>query len=182
MDGAHAARAMGLPVSYYTVLGKSNLPRLDELVSMAETNGDRVFFQPGSKTILGSGGGVNEDAAEPDAYRQGVDQIITWKKRGRPIGNSVAGLQYMRAWPDPNPIRCMGGKLFARIDADGHVRPCGRVPRGPDNFVFGDGGIRGAMNRIGNPDCSCCYSAARTEVNLMASGSANAFARFLWKD
>jgi MoaA/NifB/PqqE/SkfB family radical SAM enzyme len=179
MKGADAARAAGLPVSFYTVLGKSNLLHLDRLVRMAEERKSRVFFQPGSKTILGSGGGENKDAADTDAYRNGVDALIAWKRAGRPVGNSHAGLQYIRMWPEPNPIRCMGGRLFARIDADGHVRPCGRVPRGADNFVFRDGGIVGAMSRIAEPDCSACYSAARSEVNLMAGGKPAAVLEFL---
>ncbi|MCB9477221.1 MAG: radical SAM protein [Deltaproteobacteria bacterium] len=181
VEGAKHARKMGIPTRYYTVIGKSNIPELDYLVGMAEDLPGEVFFQPGATYILGSGDGVNPDAAPEEHYKRGVDQLIAWKKQGRPIGNSVAGLEYIRNWPHPAPINCMGGRLFARIDVDGQLRPCGRVPRGPENSVFGEGGIRGAMARVKGPDCSACYSAARTEVNLMCQGSPDALKNFFMR-
>ncbi len=179
LAGAMKAKSAGLPVTYYTVIGASNLPHLDFLVGLAEENGARIFFQPGSMELLGSGEGINEDAPDRDEYRRGVEGLIEWKRRGRPIGNSLAGLRFIKRWPEPNPVKCWGGRLFARIDPDGHLRPCGRVERGPDNFVFGPGGVGGAMARMPVPDCTGCYSAARAEVNLMAGGDPGAVWNFL---
>ncbi|MBZ0270691.1 radical SAM protein [bacterium] len=177
MDGADAARAAGLPVRYYTVIGRSNIPELDALVSMAENRGDEVFFQPGSLELLGSGGGVNPDAAPTDVYRDAIDRIIAWKRAGQPIGNSVRALEVLRRWPDPHPVPCMGGRLFVRIESDGRVRACGRTPRPGDVDILRDG-IKTSLSCIDVPAGSCCYSAARMEVNLMARGDVSAIFGF----
>jgi MoaA/NifB/PqqE/SkfB family radical SAM enzyme len=179
LEGARKAQEAGVPVSFYTVLGKSNLPALADLVGLAEEMRSRIFFQPGSLLQLGSEGCANADAPDPVEYRKAIDKLIGLKKTGRPIGNSVPGLRYIRSWPDPNPMVCRGGRLFLRIDADGHVRACGRVPRGEDNFILAQG-VRKSMEKIGTPDCSACYSAARVEFNLLAQGSAGAALNFIF--
>ncbi len=180
MTGAEAVREARLPLTFYTVIGRRNADRLEDVVEIAEREGARVFFQPGAMARLDGGCGDNEEAAPPEDYRRAVDHIIRWKLRGRPVGNSLPALRYLRKWPDPNPITCMGGRLFLRIDSDGCVRPCGRVPRMTQNTALTDG-VVAAMSRIGPPDCSACYSAARVEVNLMAAGSPGAIWRFLRK-
>jgi MoaA/NifB/PqqE/SkfB family radical SAM enzyme len=181
MRGAEQVRNIGLPLTFYTVIGKTNVGELRYLVELADRMRARVFFQPGARQALGSECGENLDAAAPEDYRQAMGELIEWKKRGRPIGNSVAALRYLSHWPDEMPMPSMGGRLYVRIDSDGHVRTSGRVPRGEMNSALGSGGIVAAMKQISAPQSDSTYSAARVEVNLMAQGSPGALWNFLRK-
>ncbi len=181
MLGAEQARTISLPLTFYTVIGKSNVGELVYLVELADRMGARVFFQPGATHTLDSECGENKDAAPVGEYHRAIDELIKLKRQGHPIGNSIAAMEYLRHWPDENPIPSMGGRLYVRIDSDGHIRTSGRVPRGEMNSALRPGGIVAAMKKIPSPQSDSSYSAARVEVNLMASGSVDAMRNFLSK-
>ena len=173
ISGARAVKELGIPLSFTTVIGRANAAELGAVLDIAERLGARVMFQPGSARTLGAQTRENRERAEADAYRRAIDALVAWKRAGRPIVNSLDGLAWLRHWPAPKPMECMGGVLFARIDPDGQVRACGHLPRGEDNNALGLG-ICEAMARLEKPDCSLCYSAARVELNLVMSGSVDA--------
>ncbi len=181
MRGAEKVQNIGLPLTFYTVIGKTNVGELRCLVELADRMGTSVFFQPGARQALGSECRENPDAADPEDYRRAIDELIEWKRKGLPIGNSVAALKYLRHWPDEKPMPSMGGRLYVRIDSDGHVRTSGRAPRGEFNSALRPGGIIAAMQQIPAPQYDSTYSAARVEVNLMAQGSPGALWNFLRK-
>jgi MoaA/NifB/PqqE/SkfB family radical SAM enzyme len=174
MAGARAVRELGLPLGFTTVIGRANAAELGAVLDAAEPLGARVMFQPGSARTLGAQTRANGERAGREAYERAIDALVAWKRAGRPVANSLDGLAWLRQWPEPRPMQCMGGALFARVDPDGQVRACGHLPRGPENSALGDGGIRAAMARLARPDCSTCYSAARVELNLIMAGSVDA--------
>ena len=172
--GARAVRELGKPLSFTAVIGRANATQLGAVLDAAEELGAKVMFQPGSARTLGAQTRVNEQRAEVEDYGRAIDALSDWKRAGRPVANSLDGLAWLRRWPEPQPMECMGGALFVRVDPDGQVRACGHLPRGPENNALGHGGICGAMERLEKPDCSLCYSAARVELNLVMGGSVDA--------
>jgi hypothetical protein len=148
------------------VLSRDNLDHLPHVLETARRFGARAFFQPG--TALGLDGcSPNPTAPDTASYRAAIDRLIEWKKQDEPVGNSAAGLRYLRHWPDPAPIACLGHLLFCRLEADGCLRICGRDDLGAriDAVALG---LREAIHRLPAPTCDACWSAARVEFHLLA--------------
>lgn len=175
MAAARQLTEIGMPTRFYTVLSRANLDHLDELLRDAETLGAQVFFQPGTARMLGS------DAPNPMAptagdYRAALDRLIAWKRGGRPIGNSVAALRYLRQWPDEAPQRCAWG-LFCRIEEDGNLRTCGRDTQ-TERINAAELGLVEALRQRPAPECASCWTAARVELHLMARGEPSAILNY----
>jgi MoaA/NifB/PqqE/SkfB family radical SAM enzyme len=176
LRAAQAAREMGKDLSFYTVLSKRNLACLVHVADKAGELGGRAFYQPGTYLDF-DGLKKNPEAPEVDEYRKAIDRLIEAKEKGAPVGNSFSGLKYIRQWPDKAPLGCYGGRLFVRIEADGQLRHCGRDGLTDENRVTE--GVKQAIDRVPDPPCESCWSAARVEFNLMAGLNAGAIFDFL---
>ena len=167
LKAAGIARNAGKTLSFYTVLSQRNLESLTHVAIMARQLEGKAFFQPGTYMDF-DGIKKNPEAPDVDQYRNAIDELIILKKNGYPMGNSIAGLKYIRNWPDPAPLKCFGGLLFVRIEADGTLRICGR-----DGFTDGPNvknGVKTALDKLPGDNCKSCWSAARVEFNLIAQG------------
>ncbi len=164
---ADALSEAQIPMSFYTVLSRHNLDRLDAVLAEARRRSARVVFQPGTAIAL-DGCTPNQDAPEPEAYREAIDRLIAWKRAGEPVGNSEAALRYLQRWPTPQPIQC-AWRMFCRIDPDGGMHACGRDGQtGLPNVR--DHGVAGALKQRQEPRCGSCWSAARVEAHLLTAG------------
>ncbi len=174
---ADLVRANGQPLTFYTVLSRDNLDCLTGVLALAQRFQARAFFQPGTTVGL-DGCSPNPTAPEPAAYRAAIDRLLALKRDGAPVGNSAAALRYLRRWPDPAPIRCLGHLLFCRIEADGNLRICGRddLGRRLDAVALG---LRAAIEQLPAPSCDACWSAARVEFHLLAQLNPSAIASYL---
>lgn len=163
-------------LSFYTVLSKNNLSDLEHVVEVAEQMKGRAFFQPGTYYDF-DGLKKNPEAPDVEEYREAIDRLIELKKEGFPLGNSENGLRYIRQWPNNAPMKCFGGRLFVRIEADGNLRHCGRDGIKEPNSVLD--GLAVALERLPSPSCDACWSAARVEFNLIAKGNLGAIFELL---
>lgn len=176
VKGAQIAGNLGKGLTLYCVISRRNVDQLHQVVDLASGLGGQVIFQPG--TLMDFGGDKNNpEAPDVKSYRNAIDRLIKLKKQGRPIGNSAAGLKYLRQWPDPAPIKCYGGSLFVRIEPDGNMRLCGRDGGGPKNDVTD--GLAIALTRCKSATCESCWSSARVEFNLLAQANPSALWSFL---
>ena len=98
-----------------------------------------------------------------------IDQLIETKrtKRGRFIGNSIAGLRHLRLWPDPVKMRCEGLRVSARIEPDGRVFHCGRMIRYINGYDAMELGFDNAFRSLQFTECDFCWCAHRVETNLI---------------
>ena len=177
VHAAEIARRENLPVTFYTVLSRDNLEHLPEVLALARRFGARAFFQPG--TALGLDGCTpNPTAPDAGAYRAALDRLIEWKQQSQPVGNSIAALRYLRHWPDPAPIVCLGHLLFCRIETDGNLRICGRDEVG-ERIDAVSLGLRAAIDKLPAPACTACWSAARVEFHLLARMNPGAIINYL---
>jgi len=175
---AELTRENNKPVIFYTVLSKINLDYLAHVAILAMSMGGRAFYQPGTYHDF-DGLKKNPMAPDVDQYRKAIDDLITLKKGGYPLGNSISGLEYIKNWPDKAPLKCFGGKLFLRIEADGTLRNCGR-----DGHLEGpkvDEGLEMALSQLSEPGCSSCWSAARVEFNYISLGEVEPIINYLLK-
>jgi PqqA peptide cyclase len=173
---AKIAREMNKETKFYTVLSRKNLDVLDQVAFTAKDLGAKAFYQPGTYYDF-DGLKKNPEAPEADDYRKAVDRLIALKRQGYPLGNSLAGLRYIRQWPSKAPIKCNGGRLFIRIEADGNVRICGRDGSQHQNSVLD--GVKTAMDRLPEPTCESCWSAGRVEFNLLSNANLGAIFSYL---
>ena len=164
MEAAKVAKEMGKAITLYTVISKRNAGELESVVEIAREFGGTALFQPGTQMDFDL---IKDNPETPgaDEYRKAVDRLIRMKKEKAPIGNSMAGLSYLRNWPDPSPLKCFGGQLFIRIEPDGNLRHCGR-DRQEDKLSILQGAAK-AMSQMPEPPCSACWSSSRVEFNLM---------------
>ncbi len=174
LKAADAVQRLGIPLRFYTVLSRDNLPRLGELVDLAASYDGTVFFQPGTATILGADDQPNPMAPDVDAYRQTIDRLIEWRGQGRPVGNSRSALRYLRQWPDLAPPSC-SWRAFVRVEEDGQLRTCGRDTQ-HERINVAELGLARALSQRPAPTCTSCWTAARVELHLIASGDLAALA------
>ena len=177
MNAARLAREMGKDLVFYTVLSRHNLQVLEHVAQKARELGGKAFFQPGTYYDF-DGIKKNPEAPEVPDYRRAIDELMRMKGSGYPIGNSKSGLRYLRQWPDAAHLRCYGGKLFVRIEADGKLRLCGR-DGDPGEVSVAQASLAESIALLDEAGCTSCWSAARVEFNLLAGGNLGALLNFL---
>jgi PqqA peptide cyclase len=107
------------------------------------------------------------EAAEREMY----GQLAAWKRAGRKLMFAASSYERTAAWPDytvlatptTGPSRCMAGKFYIHIDANGDVHPCG-LHTGtfvPKNIVRD--GFDAAVSNTREHDCGDCSLAYLNE-------------------
>lgn len=149
-----------------TILTKNNIEYIDYILEEAKKHGFFTTFQivyrdkqlesiPDTDSLLAS----NEE------YKDAVKKIISEKKKGAPIASSYEELNYLLNWPDYSisfhydknkKLKCLAGKLFCNIDADGRVYPCPLLIGKMEAENFLNIGFQEALNSIKNIPCSSC--------------------------
>jgi MoaA/NifB/PqqE/SkfB family radical SAM enzyme len=123
---AQATRAIELsqdhniPVGLTCVVSAHNLDTIEEVLELADAYGIACMFQPATKW-LNSHTDPNPIAPETAPYRAALDRLIALKRQGAPIANSMAGLKYLRSWPDGQRIWSTAGRLTCTVESDGKV-------------------------------------------------------------
>ncbi len=110
----------GIRVATTCVLSAQNLDTTDDLLAFLEKQGVVCMFQPATKW-LDSGTEPNPIAPDTEPYRKVIDTLVTRKRAGAPIANSIAGLKVLRKWPEPTPIRSTAGGITCTVEPDGKV-------------------------------------------------------------
>ena len=159
------------------VLNSANVCRIHELFDLADELSTRVLFQPVSKAhnIGKDLSGLLPGRAE---YNRCITSIIEAKKKRNVVVNSVASLQYLRAYPDTPTIRCFAGYGIGRVAPDGQVYPCTIKGENARWSRFQDVGFLEAFKRIPTINCSQCWCSSTLDFNLLLSPNPSAFAGF----
>lgn len=160
-----AACAAGVRGGFLAVLSTECISRLDEFLELSRREGFPVLFQPVFEWYLRSRRRIRRPPGR-EAYRRAIDRLLEARRTGYPVMNSAAGLDYLRRWPGPAPIRCGGGRCFVRISSAGILEVCGlkcdTTPAGIDARL----GVLPGMRRMPEVKGNACWCAGRTEVNL----------------
>lgn len=165
LKNAKQLRELGVPLRFAVVVSKLNLEAIDDLLAICKQLDAKLSIQPASTKLLFSEL-PNALAPDPVKFQRFVDRLIRAKEQGSPVSNSYQGLAYMRSWPTPKPIRCAGGRIFCRIEANGDITICGRtngktVAANLTKTSFAEG-----FASILEPQCNSCWCGLLAELNL----------------
>lgn len=136
LEGIRAAQQSGHEILMNCVISGKNAAELADLVTMAESLGCWISFEP-----MHESPGIEEKVwsslriKSVPAYEQAMDGLIELKKSGAPIINSVTYLKMIR---DLEPrFNCHAGDIILHVAADGsvgccrvHQEPLGNVSQG----------------------------------------------------
>jgi len=156
-------KALGkkIKVEIQAVLSKINLGSIGFLVDLAYEYKVKVYFQPATIKVLG-GEGINPIACEKNSYRRAIDNLIEYKRRNAPIGNSLAGLRAMRFWPKRQLIKCPTSKVFCYIQPDSNIKLCPRLNQSKGPILGKD--IIKILNDFPEPQCQECWCCQKIEL------------------
>jgi MoaA/NifB/PqqE/SkfB family radical SAM enzyme len=168
LDALEAAHKNDLRIVMTCVLSRWNLDAFEHVLQIAKQFDATVQFQPATQSLLGVDD-ENPATPAPDDFQKTVSRIIELKNSQykNQVGNSLVGLNHLRRWPAPVPVRCISGLVSGRIEPDGALYHCGRVIAGtknPPNVL--DKGFRAAFEKLAPFDCSDCWCAQRVELML----------------
>lgn len=168
MEAVEAARANNLKIRIITVLSKINLDSVDFILDKAAGIGAFVTFQPATKTLMETDS-VNPIAASSEEYCKVIKKLISKKKKGYNIGNSISGLKYLSRWPYLTGITCVNGRVICRLEPDGSLYGCGNFKSKSLPLNCTESGFKRAFESLKPVSCKECWCAAMVEMNYLFS-------------
>lgn len=154
------------------VLTKNNLNSIDFILDLAKQYNLKVFFQP---VVDYRNCGLHAKTLFPDEkeYKETIKKLILLKKKNKQIGNSKAGLEYLKNWPIYKKLNCCAGKLLAHIYPNGDVYSCFNMDgKKPVNCL--SKGFTHAFKQLKLKDCEGCWTYANIEMNYLFNLNFNA--------
>ena len=155
-----------------TVLTKKNLNQLNWILQSANKMKTIALFQPVFNYGLSAPTAeIDQLAPTYSEMEGGIKFLLAQKKRGMPIGNSVAFLKYVQhTWGSKKPFRCKANDLFCTINPSGTILPCCFCSSNEIKYNANLQGFKKAFeaaagNRF-SKDCYGCYCNAYIESNL----------------
>ena len=168
IQAAHIARDKNIRLRFVTVLSSMNLDDIDFILQKAREFNALVFFQPATTHLLMSSES-NPIAAEQEAYRRAIADLLVKKRHNKYIANSTDGLKQLYNWPNKTRIRCLKGLVACRIESDGNVYPCPRIKDRIKPVNCLQKGFKEAFNSLPLFMCDSCWCAANVEINCLLS-------------
>ncbi|HEX3596769.1 MAG TPA: radical SAM protein [Polyangiaceae bacterium] len=170
LDGAQAARELGVAVEFTCVVGRHNAHSIDELLGIVEHCGIPIIFQPARDSLF-----VGEKGPGQDYRLEGADivrafsRIEEHKRRGANVLNRWASLRHFRNFPRDTPIPCAAGWINVTMDPEGYLHHCGQVRRTRSHSVV-ELGVAEAFARLSRTGCGQCWCARVVEENYAWGG------------
>jgi len=156
----------GVSVSLLCVLSAHSLDGIEDVIATARERRALVMFQPATQW-LDSSVRPNPIAPPVGPYRQTVERLITLKKAGAPIRNSIPGLQHLAKWPETTPIRCSAGDVSITIEADGSMLSCHQAQFGRVHERYT---IESPLSALPTKlNCAQCWCGPLVELGLVYS-------------
>lgn len=162
------ATKKGILTSIVTVLTKYNLDSIDYLINLAEKLDINILFQPSTKTLLGTGI-ANPHIPQAQEYKKTIDRLIEYKKKNKPVFNTIKGLLHLRNWPDGSNIFCHSINIACRIETDGYLYHCGRHQNRDYALNCLTDGVKKSFSHLTPISCNDCWCALSIEANYIAS-------------
>ena len=170
IDAIKAAKEHHLKVLAVTVITKNNIKEVDSILEMAESMGFSCQFSPIYQYAM-SGGSVKELFPDRDEFRHTIEKLekIKKSKKASLIINSMAGLSYLKSWPQFKKVPCWAGKSYAYIDTDGKIYPCLQMIQRTEGISLLGVGIEEAMKKMTRLPCPGCWCISNVDHNYFFS-------------
>jgi MoaA/NifB/PqqE/SkfB family radical SAM enzyme len=177
LDALSVCNALSIPTELTCAVGKHNAHFLDEVVSIADSVGTKVIFQPVRPSLFQDAGGPATHLALHSSEAQQVfERISAHKRSGRPVLNAWASLRHFRNFPRNQPLPCAAGWINVTLDPEGSLYHCGQISRADKTNNVVRLGAKAAFDGLERQGCEQCWCARVVEENYAWGGR---FDRFL---
>jgi MoaA/NifB/PqqE/SkfB family radical SAM enzyme len=171
---------LGVPLWTTTTLTRHNLHVVDYMVDLAQRKGFRCVFQLLHHPEPSSGNPVELYPVQEE-YRRVIEKIMSCKRTGAPIVNSMHHLRFLLEWDDyAVPVapknrgrhlgvkKCFAGIFYSHIDINGDVYSCHQLLKEVPVRNFREVGFEDAFDKCtqGLP-CDICIAGDYLEYNLL---------------
>ena len=168
-----------------------NIQDIDRLIDLARRHRTRITFNIAVAKIDENHTQERKGLLKltDDHYRQAIEKIMAYKKKGAPIYYSDANYEQALNWPTfqkekywnhelpPLPdkqrdklVPCYAGKRFCYIECNGDVYPCYQMVGTMKVKNIQQDGVREAFRYLTEAShCNRCYNLTLTELNLQAN-------------
>jgi MoaA/NifB/PqqE/SkfB family radical SAM enzyme len=172
VDGANAARELGVPVELTCVVGRHNAHAIDEIVDVVRALGLPIIFQPARDSLFldGHNGPGSPFRLGVDSVRRAFERVAHHKREGAPVLNGWASLRHFQGFPNEQPIPCAAGWINATLDPEGNLYHCGQVSRRDKSNNVVQLGAEEAFRRLVRKGCTQCWCARVVEENYAWGG------------
>jgi MoaA/NifB/PqqE/SkfB family radical SAM enzyme len=129
IGGIVLAREAGLQVATITVLSKSNLHVVEEVLALAQRHGFWAYFQPAYNDCFDHKRGLDA-AITPSVLQDLARRLDQARALGQPVAASPGFTARLARGPNFGDCgRCNAGRYFGTVMPDGTVVPCHLVSR-----------------------------------------------------
>ena len=165
MQALKAAKNAAIKVVLSTVLTRYNLDCLGFFLDVAENFNVGLTFGPVGY-IHSRDSVIDSLAPDKEKLSNFADELVTAKKAGRPVLNSITALEYMKSYPLPEKIPCFAGKAFCHVGAGGELYPCATMQNKQYNSKTGDF-MAAFKNLFCDNQCGGCWCMGTLELNRL---------------
>jgi len=175
----------GINVWNTTVLTKYSIKDIDIVLKQAEDWKFSVYFTP--LMNVDTSGDTSKFFPSEKEFKKTIERIISLKKQGKPILNSVAYLEFIQNFPNYKKtifkkqelkqkckIKCYAGELFCHINTNGDVHPCINLLYKTKSYNTFKYGFKNAFEKTSKGYCATCSTFSFVELNLLFSLNINA--------
>lgn len=171
------ARERGIHAYVVMVVSRENAQQLEAMADFCEARGAGFHAQPVTFGLHYSDDGARDLDLDPEQVRAIHRKLAEWKRRGRPLVFSSAVYRGVAEWPDYHQrtirsrgaSRCMAGKSYIHIEANGDVWPCQQHGADFKAMNIRHDGLEEALRHAKRHDCGDCYTAYLNERKLLFS-------------
>ncbi|MBI5532997.1 MAG: radical SAM protein [Deltaproteobacteria bacterium] len=170
IEGAIAARDLGVQVELTCVVGRHNASTVTSLVELVAQLGFGVIFQPARDSLFVGHHDRVSYALDNLEVRHAFDRIEYLKMRGAPVLNGWSSLRHFRRFPLDTPVPCAAGWINATMDPAGNLYACGLHSRLNRSNNVVRLGVETAFQRLHRRGCQQCWCARVVEENFAWGG------------
>jgi MoaA/NifB/PqqE/SkfB family radical SAM enzyme len=160
-----AARERGLNVFVNMVVTTETITEVEPMLAFCEQRHIGFNAQPAMFSRRFQDTAASHLALTPAQEQAFERQLAQWRRGGRPLMFAARTYEHAAAWPDyrqptrrsDGPSRCMAGRFYVHVDANGDVFPCvlHDSPFTPMNLVTD--GFEAAIRNAQRHECGDCF-------------------------
>ena len=173
-EGAHrqmlqaldAAKRTGVRTVLNATINTHNVHHIDASLAFAQARQVPIKFQP-IFPDLAFGSDIAQWILDRKALRGAIGRLRQSKKTNPWIVNSLPNLDYYLAHPQADPIPCMAGVVYTRIDPIGRLYPCSMMTDDTMRQNALELGLGEAFRRLPPVHCNDCLCPPTLELNFL---------------
>ena len=168
LRGVEGLRRRGRASGVIMPLHRNNYQEINEVIKITRSIGATVFFQPVQRRMDWRGERIDE--LSPDERISAFDAIMSAKRSGSPVGNSLKYLKMLSRGEKLSLPRCTAGRYFATVLPDGTLVPCCMLMGAHDFWPkVTHSGSLGAFNDLACRECDGCTISPYLETSFITS-------------